>query len=73
MDGLSQIVKILFLAANPNGTARRRLDDARRRIELALDAHVGYVLASFTLSKAQRNRGVARLTLYPRSNIATYW
>ncbi len=37
MSGPSEIVKILFLAANPSGTERRRLDEEIRRIELALE------------------------------------
>ena len=37
MNSHPQIVKILFLAANPNGTERRRLDEEIRRIELALE------------------------------------
>ena len=37
MVGQSEGVKILFLAANPNGTERRRLDEEIRRIELALE------------------------------------
>ena len=37
MNSHPQIVKILFLAANPSGTERRRLDEEIRRIELALE------------------------------------
>jgi len=37
MVGQSEVVKILFLAANPSGTERRRLDEEIRRIELALE------------------------------------
>jgi formylglycine-generating enzyme required for sulfatase activity len=37
MSGQSEIVKILFLAANPSGTERRRQDEEIRRIELALE------------------------------------
>ncbi len=37
MVGQSEVVKILFLAANPSGTERRSLDEEIRRIELALE------------------------------------
>ena len=33
MVGQSEVVKILFLAANPSGTERRSLDEEIRRIE----------------------------------------
>ncbi len=37
MNNYRQVVKILFLAANPTGTDRRSLDQEIRRIELALE------------------------------------
>ena len=37
MVGQSEVVKILFLAANPSGTERRSLDEEIRHIELALE------------------------------------